>query len=84
MFRFTIRDVLWLITVVALATAWWTTRNELVKASVWRNRAGALEEVLSQHDWIVRYDDGVARLRKTDGSDSQTLLLSAFPPKSEQ
>ena len=83
MFRFTIRDLLWLMVVVGLSLAWWTARNELKNASVWKNRAGALEKVLADDDWIVKWDQGVVRLRKKDGSDSQTLLLSAFPPTSE-
>jgi len=83
MFRFTIRDVRWLTVVVGLSLAWWTTRNDLKKASVWKNRAGALEEVLANDDWVVEWDEGVVRLHKKDGSGSQTLLLSAFPPKTE-
>src|SRR4026208_172408 len=29
MFRFTIRDVLWLMVVVAVCTAWWTDRRQI-------------------------------------------------------
>jgi hypothetical protein len=31
MFRFTIRDVLWLTVVVGLAVAWWTDRRHLIE-----------------------------------------------------
>ena len=40
MFRFTIRDVLWLTVVVALAVGWWIDRGRLVaeknEARVWK------------------------------------------------
>ena len=31
MFRFTIRDLLWLTVVVAMAVAWWVVRGRLVE-----------------------------------------------------
>jgi hypothetical protein len=31
MFRFTIRDVLWLMALVAIGAAWWADRTRLVK-----------------------------------------------------
>ena len=62
MFRFTIRDLLWLTVVVGLSLAWWTTRNELKKASVWKNRAGALEKALAAAEKIseLRYNHAQA------------------------
>jgi hypothetical protein len=35
MFRFTIRDVLWLTVVVALGVAWWTERQARHKVDEW-------------------------------------------------
>ena len=50
MFRFTIRDVLWLPVVVglscALATSWQQTVTQRRQTNGWRRRAGALETVL--------------------------------------
>jgi hypothetical protein len=47
MFRFTIRDVLWLMVVVALAVGWWVDRSSL---------ATKLEEAWSKIDQAFRSD----------------------------
>jgi hypothetical protein len=39
-FRFTIRDLLWLTVVVALAVGWWLNRNQLIiERAHWQERA---------------------------------------------
>ena len=39
-FRFTIRDLLWLTVVVALAVGWWLNRKQLIaERGRWQNRA---------------------------------------------
>jgi hypothetical protein len=62
MFRFTIRDVLWLTVVVALATGWWVDRNGLSQA-LNKSRRERLETVVrieaeqlrrDQSDWAFR------------------------------
>jgi hypothetical protein len=41
--KFTIRDVLWLTVVVALAVGWWLDhRRQLAGTEIWRYRAMAL------------------------------------------
>jgi hypothetical protein len=64
MFRFSIRDVLWLTLVVALALGWWV-RERKVRAEAergsqlvtkWRMRAGALESALNDDGWDVTWD----------------------------
>jgi hypothetical protein len=56
-FRFTIRDLLWLMVVVGLAcallTSWQQTFTQRQKATSWRTRAGALEAVLKDAGWQV-------------------------------
>ena len=45
MFRFTIRDVLWLTALVGLAGAWWVDRNGLVaEVAVEKSRAAAYQQ----------------------------------------
>jgi hypothetical protein len=83
MFRFTIRDVLWLTVVVALGLGWWMTRRDLHAERIWRNRTGALEAVIADKGLTVEWDKGVARIRNKDGSESQTLLLEAFAPNGQ-
>jgi hypothetical protein len=60
--RFAIRDLLWLMVVVALGVGWtrreWEFRRELALANAWRVRAGALEYFLSTRDWQVTWDRG--------------------------
>ncbi len=62
MFRFTIRELLWLTLVVAMALAWWSRESYMAsdlsqmkqEASEWRQTAEALERVLKVDDWGVR------------------------------
>jgi|EndMetStandDraft_3_1072993.scaffolds.fasta_scaffold117086_3 hypothetical protein len=59
MFRFTIRDLLWLMVVVGLALALLSARYELSKALPWRERAAALEAALTdEEDVDVSYNGG--------------------------
>jgi hypothetical protein len=62
MFRFTIRDLLWVTVVVALGVAWWIDRrqmrNQLDEANKWRTRAGGLEYVLRREFGNVRWVPG--------------------------
>ena len=39
MFKFSIRDVLWLTMVVGLTVGWWVERREANKARAWRDEA---------------------------------------------
>ena len=59
MMRFTIRDVLWLMMVIALSLTLWNERHKLRKAMPWRERAAALEAALTdEEDVDVSYNDG--------------------------
>jgi len=69
MFRFTIRDVLWLTVVVALAVCWWTDRRLNGTQRRWQSRAEALAEICRGYGWTVVWQ-----------GDS---VNGAFPPISE-
>ena len=56
MFRFTIRDVLWLTALVALAVAWWLERR-LATDRDWKFRANAAADVLQSEGWRVCWKD---------------------------
>jgi hypothetical protein len=60
MFKFAIRDVLWLTVVVALAAAWFVDRSRLVKLAeerkTWELRAQSLAESLEELHYRVGYD----------------------------
>jgi hypothetical protein len=52
MFRFTIRDLLWLMVVVGLAVGWWVERTRLTgMLAVTRNHASELREELLSAQW---------------------------------
>ena len=65
--KFTIRDVLWLMAVVGLACALMTSRKQAgarrQEIKGWRTRAGALEVVLKDAGWKVRWEDKWIRVR---------------------
>jgi hypothetical protein len=57
MFRFTIRDVLWLTALVALAVAWWIDRSQV--AAVNRELRGSLkgvETAMEAHGFLMQLD----------------------------
>ena len=69
--RFTIRDLLWLTLVVAMALGWLVRERQLRvegarfqaeasrerdRATKWRGAAGALERLLSEEGWKVKWD----------------------------
>ena len=63
MFRFTIRDVLWLTVVVGLTIAW-TMRERQLKSQIaaamqWREKARGLQSLLEHDGWQIAW--------KTDG-----------------
>jgi hypothetical protein len=53
MFRFTIRDVLWLTVVVALAVTWWLDRQSLGIAFDNRLRAVTLQQQRAEQELLV-------------------------------
>ena len=67
MFRFTIRELV-LVTVIvalgcALAASWQQTAEQRQRAKGWRTRAGALEAVLNDARWKIRWEEEWIRVR---------------------
>ncbi|HEY2415743.1 MAG TPA: hypothetical protein VGI40_26120 [Pirellulaceae bacterium] len=59
MFRFTIRDLLWLMVVVGLAVGWLADR-QLSNARQWRSRAESLATICRNYGFTIVWDgDGV-------------------------
>jgi hypothetical protein len=71
MFRFTIRDLLWLTLVVAMGLGWFVHQRRLcadnancqminealaARATKWRSRAGALEEAFNVDGWTTTWE----------------------------
>ena len=54
MFRFTIRDLLWLMAVVAVACGWWLEYHRSPTRQI-EFRAAALEEAIKGHGFTVEY-----------------------------
>lgn len=57
MFQFTIRDLLWLIVVVAMGVAWLVDHHRLSGGQRLAFRAHTMEEVLKAEGWIVEQDE---------------------------
>lgn len=72
MFKFTIRDLLWLTVVVAVALAWWVHQRQQFRererwhrealtarsdAISWKRNAEAMAESLRENGWDVEMDD---------------------------
>lgn len=70
--RFSIRDLLLLTVIVALAVGWWVDHRKQVKESEsnekWRNRAGALEELLESQKWRVSWGESDVSVTFPGGS----------------
>ncbi len=98
MFRFTIRDLLWLTLVVALALGWWmdrknldagrgSLRTDLERAMAWRTRAGALEEALKNERCGVRWElqsSKVYILRGYSEAATSQMVLLVYPTDSHE
>lgn len=73
MFRFTIRDVLWLTVVAVLVVAWGVDRARLARlaseVSMWRHCTGALEHASRHHGYSVKWsaDRSTVEVLKGEG-----------------
>ena len=67
MFRFSIRDLLWLMVVVALGVAWWIDRRQL---------AHALEQRFTTNveGFVIKIDDAAGLVDVSIGSDDGVRL----------
>jgi hypothetical protein len=71
MFRFTVRDLLWLTLVVAMGAGWFAhsrqLRGELVTADKWRLAFGGLAKLLEAHGWQVSVNAVSAEVKVWSG-----------------
>jgi hypothetical protein len=72
MFRFTIRDVLWLTAVVALAVGWWVHAQRLVHLA---NAGQRASNQLSELEFLLE-NHGYERLQTPEGS---LMVLKRLP-----
>ncbi|HUE74981.1 MAG TPA: hypothetical protein VMP01_29205 [Pirellulaceae bacterium] len=68
MFRFTIRDLLWLTVVVALGVGWWMDRsgNYAAEAIRWARRANAAKSAATGEGWTIRWDGDSIDMSRPD------------------
>ncbi len=80
--KFSIRDLLLVTVIVALALGWWVDRQqrpqEWMAAKRWRTRAGALEEVLRDSGWQFQWEPEAVRLTK--GNRTIVIDANTFEP----
>ena len=79
MFRFSIREMMLVTLVVALAVGWWIDRRNNAR---WRTRAGALEYLVRERGYRVMWDAEQPRVTIFDGHIGQgtnTLHLEPSP-----
>lgn len=83
MFKFTIRDVLWLTLVVGLAIGWWLNRLQLRQelAGITK-RAEAFELLLRWEGWVWKKNETPLVLERQLGHMHQSV--SIFPDGSTQ
>lgn len=79
MFRFTIRDVLWLTVVVALGVGWWLNSNAILRSE---RDAKAREISFLQDEWRLEKATMLLKIRYTESELEQTGRASGWdwPP----
>jgi hypothetical protein len=75
--RFSIRDLLWITVVVAILLAWWVDHREEYR---WRQRAGALEQLMYEWDWHVRWGRASVTIVFPDSTATFIRIPSAYMP----
>ncbi len=78
MFRFAIRDLLWLMVVVACLLSWWRDRSQQDREiSQWIYAVRQLSQVLKSDGWSIQ--GGIGGLTAEKGE--QSVELVGFPVK---
>ena len=68
MFRFSIRDLLWLTVIVAMGTGWYISRRaSQLGLLAWQQRAEALERIVIDRGYEVEVKYGGGEITITDG-----------------
>jgi len=74
MFRFTIRDVLWLTVVIGLAVGWWINRTHAAKQEQeWINRFNPLTDAVRMEGWEIVWSHTQLTLENRNGD---TIMVS--------
>ena len=98
MFRFTIRDMMWLTVVVGLALGWSLRERRLLaendRASKWRMAAGALEDILREDGRTVQWgyrDEEVLLIKRSSRSQLRgaisvhtSRVVTMYEPSADQ
>jgi hypothetical protein len=85
MFRFTIRDVLWLMAIVGLAVGWVIDHRRLderlTKAPQWEKCAGALERLIVDEGYSVVWRWDYADVQINGSNPSQFRSIDVTDPR---
>jgi hypothetical protein len=68
MFRFSIRDVLWLTVVVGLGLGWWRESVISSQGQRWQSKAQTIARALRERGWTVRFGDDSLDVRDETGT----------------
>jgi hypothetical protein len=85
MFRFTIRDLLWLMVVVAFGCAWWTTHKKLASRLAESERQlNVAEKDMAAYKLLrrVTVEAGMAPVYDRDGTVTLKQIAKPVPPGS--
>jgi hypothetical protein len=92
-FRFSIRDLLWLTLVVAMGLGWWVRERELGAevsrrsdnatrlgdhATKWRMATGGLEDAISRIGWKVEWNVSAASVRLSHQPPSGNFGIKVY------
>ena len=83
-FRFSIRELCLIMVVCSLGLAWWLDHHRLsLVATHWRNRAGALNWIMSMEGWKTEWwEDRVFAEKEGPGAyDAPTDIYAPTWPK---
>jgi hypothetical protein len=83
-FRFGVRDSLLTIALICVSLGWFVDHRRLLSTlsdlKPWKERAGALENMLVNEGWEVEYDPSFVHLHKASEKRSASLRSEFFTP----
>ena len=79
MYRFTIRDLLWLTALLAMGAGWYGDRRRLEnKSEVWKSSSTQLMRLMARDGWDIQ--GGIGGLTADKGEQSFTLVNTPIEP----